>query len=75
MIWHKLKDKKPLTYKSGGWEGLKSDKILVCTMSGKFHVAEMYEGILDGSEFCDFYDMNDFQINNVAYWTEIDNPF
>jgi len=35
----------------------------------------MYEGILDGSEFCDFYDERDFEIDYVAFWTEIDSPF
>ena len=35
----------------------------------------MYEGVLDGSEFCDFYDKNDFEVKNVEYWTEIDSPF
>jgi hypothetical protein len=35
----------------------------------------MYEGVLDGSEFCDFYDQKDFEIKNVEYWTEIDSPF
>ena len=75
MIWHNLANKKPLAYKTGGWEGRKSDKILVCTMGGKYHVAEMYEGILDGNEFCDFYDDRDFEIQNVKYWTEIDRPF
>ncbi len=75
MIWNDVKNKKPLAYKSGGWDGLKSDKVLVCTRGGNFHVAEMYSGTMDGSEFNDFYDDRDFEINNVAFWTEIDNPF
>ena len=37
-------------------------------------MAEMYEGILDGTEFCDFYKDRDFLIEYVAFWTEIDNP-
>ena len=32
----------------------------------------MYEGVLDGREYCDFYDDRDFNISNVAFWTEID---
>jgi hypothetical protein len=75
MIWYKIENKKPLAYQIGGWEGKKSDKVLVCTRSGKYYVAEMYEGVLDGSEFCDFYDDRDFEIKNVAFWTEIDSPF
>jgi hypothetical protein len=75
MIWNKIENKKPLAYMTGGWDGKKSDKVLVCTRSGRYYVAEMYEGILDGSEFCDFYDDRDFEIGNVAFWTDIDSPF
>ena len=75
MIWNDVKKKKPHAYQSGGWDGLKSDKVLVCTGSGKYHVAEMYAGVMDGSEFNDFYDDRDFEIENVAFWTEIDRPF
>jgi len=75
MVWYDVKKKKPHAYQSGGWDGLKSDKILVCTRSGKYHVAEMYAGVMDGSEFNDFYDDRDFEIENVAFWTEIDRAF
>ena len=75
MIWYKLKEKRPLAYKTGLFDGKKSDKVLVADQYGKYHIAEMYEGILDGSEFRDFYDQKDFEIKNVEYWTEIDSPF
>jgi len=75
MSWIKIKDKKPSAYLSGGWDGKKSDKVLLCTLGGRYYVAEMYEGILDRSEFCYFYDDNDFEIENVVLWTEICNPF
>lgn len=74
MIWYKIENKKPLAVKTGGWDGKKSEKVLVCTRSGKLYVAEMYEGVLDGIQFCDFYDERDFEIQNVAFWTEIDSP-
>lgn len=75
MIWYNIKNKKPLAYKSGGWDGEKNDKILVYTLTRRYYVVEMYKVILDGSEFCDFYDDRDFEIENVAFWTEIDSPF
>ena len=55
MIWYKIEKKKPLATQSGCWDGLKSEKILVATRSGKIHIAEMYEGVLDGNKFCNFY--------------------
>lgn len=75
MIWNNIKDKKPIASQSGCWDGLKSDKVLVCTRSGKLHVVEMYEGVIDGSEFCNFYDDSDFEIYDVKFWTEIDFPY
>jgi len=75
MIWYYLKSKKPLATESGCWDGLKSDKILVCTISGKYHIVEMYEGFMDGSDFCNFYDERDYEIDNIVCWTNIDAPF
>ena len=74
MIWNDIKKKKPLAIYGGRWDGLKSDKILVYTRSGKYKVAEMYEGILDGNQFCEFYDDRDCLISDVIYWTSIDSP-
>jgi hypothetical protein len=75
MVWHLLSKKAPIAYITGCFDGEKSDKILVCTFSGKYHVVEMYEGVLDGVSFRDFYDDRDFKIDNVQFWTEIDSPF
>lgn len=75
MIWYKLEVKKPIATEKGCWDGLKSGKVLVCTHSGKYDIAEMYEGTIDGSYFCDFYNEDDYEVHNVKYWTEIDSPF
>lgn len=75
MIWNCIKTSRPLATERGCWDGLRSDKVLVCDMNRKYHVATMYEGSLDGVEFCDFYDESDYEIKNVAYWTEISNAF
>ena len=75
MIWNNIKDKKPLAYKTGMFDGKKSDKVLVADEFGKYHIAEMYEGFIDGSDFCDFYDDRDFEIKNVEYWCELESPF
>ena len=74
MIWYDIKKKKPLAYINGLYDGLKSDKILVFTRSRKYHIVEMYEGVLDRTEFCDFFDENDYQIENVTHWTELTPP-
>jgi len=74
MNWNDIKKTMPVAYQSGDWDGLKSDKVLVCTIRRKYYVVEMYHGILDGEEFCDFYD-GDVEVKNVAFWAEIDAPF
>ena len=72
MNWTKLKDQYPIAVESGCWDGLRSSELLVKTIGGKHHVATMYKGVIDGCEFCNFYDQNDFEINHVEYWVEID---
>jgi hypothetical protein len=72
MIWYDIKYRKPLATEIGDWDGKKSDKILVCTLSRRYYIAVMYHTIMDGSEDFDFYDDNDFPIKNVKYWAEID---
>jgi hypothetical protein len=75
MLWYKLENKKPIATESGDWDGLKSDKVLVATRMQTMHIATMYVGTMDGSQFMDFYDDRDFEIKHVTMWAEIDNPF
>jgi hypothetical protein len=70
--WNRLKDKKPTCYKEGDWYGLQSDPILIRDVSGKMQVGVCYAGILDGKEFCDIYDNNDFFIRDVIAWASLE---
>ena len=74
MIWTKLEYKKPITYISGDFDGLKSDQVLVIDKDGKYSVSEMYEWFYCDTEFCYFYDVNGFEVKNVEYWTKIIEP-
>ncbi len=71
MNYNKLEDVKPLCYESGEWDGLKSDLLLVYDYQGNYNVAVAYGGIMDGSKFIDFFDMNDREILNVTQWMEL----
>lgn len=75
MNWSDFKKNKPLATKTGCWDGQKSEPIVVCTRSKKYHVVEMYHTIMDGSESFECYDANDFEIKSVEYWAELDAPF
>lgn len=74
MIWNNIENRTPLATESGCWDGLRSEELLVYTSSNKYHVVRMYEGFLDGSSFRNFLDQNDYEIENVKYWIEIDRP-
>lgn len=74
IIWNNIETSKPLAFETGEWDGKKSREILVFTKNMKYHIAVMYEGILDGHEFFDFYDQRDFEIQNVTHWAEINFP-
>jgi len=67
------KPNNPNCYQSGNWDGLRSDFALVETKDGNYHVARMYAGRMDGFEYADWSDQNDFEIDNVIRWKPINN--
>ena len=73
-FWKELKLQKPNSYKRGNWDGRMSDEILICDDRGYFFVGFCYQGTLDGNEYCNFYDKNDSEIEDVVRWAEIPEP-
>lgn len=72
--WISVDDELPLAYKSGEWDGLKSDEVMVKTKQGKHYIAVLYSGIMDGSQFNEFYESNcDFELNEITHWQPINN--
>lgn len=72
MEWINPEIKKPLVYKSGNWDGLCSDKVLIKTEDGEKQVADLNEGVLDGWEFSEWYDYKGFEVGKkVIGWMEI----
>ena len=74
-MWHNYPETKPITYQKGDWDGTRSSLLAVVTKDRNFHVARMYEGILDGSEFQEFVGEDGWDIPNVIMWTELPEPF
>lgn len=68
----KLENRTPYCYESGEWDGQRSDFLLVKDRNEDYHVVRMYHGFMDGSEFGNFYDRNDYEVENVEYWIELD---
>lgn len=71
MKWKNVKDETPNAYKKGHWDGSMSDPVVAMDKNGKFHIAVVYEGYMDGSHFIDFYDDRDFELSDIEYWCEI----
>jgi len=70
-FWKKVSEQKPYSYKTGHWDGKMSDEIMFVDESGIYYVGKCYQGVMDGSEFCDFADQNDFEVENVTHWANI----
>ena len=72
MSWNYIKDKLPHTYITGDFDGKKSDEVLAEDINGKRYIAVVYSGFIDGSEFNDWYNNNDYDINTeILRWMEI----
>lgn len=73
MEWIYTKDQMPLAYKSGMFDGKKSDEVVAEGVSGRRYLATYYEGILDGIKFQDwYYDGDNFDIKeDIVRFLEI----
>jgi len=72
MDWISTKDQTPLCYQTGEWDGKRSDIVLCVDKNGGIHLAQCYEGFMDGSEFFEWYDKDDFELCvEIVRWVEI----
>jgi len=71
--WIDVKEKLPICFEDGDWDGKRSSQCLVKLDNGLFDVAVLYSGVMDGSEFADWYDNHDddFGSVKVTHWKEI----
>ena len=70
--WIKVSEKLPIAYKTGGWDGKSSDKVLVCDSKRNLYIATFSEGQLDNTKFKDWYDERDYLLDNeVIAWMKL----
>jgi len=69
-----IEEEKPNCWETGNWDGKRSDPIFVIDKDGRQYAAVCYQGVIDGSEFCDFYDCNDFMSESITHWLKPVNP-
>lgn len=69
--WISVNDQTPNCFKSGDWDGLKSEPLLVKDKDGICHIGEMYQGVLDGNKFADFYTLHGYELHDITYFQYI----
>lgn len=70
--WRKVSEELPLTYLTGNWDGKNSDQVVVIDSEGNYNIAFYCDGILDGHEFGEWYDKDEFEIKPTPeFWTEL----
>lgn len=63
----------PVAYERGDWDGLRSDEVIAVDDIGRKHIARIYQGVLDGTEFCDWVDNTDYIIDReIVKWAKIE---
>jgi hypothetical protein len=62
----------PIAYETGAWDGRRSDEVVAVDDIGRKHIARVYAGIMDGNEFIDWVDSDDYIINReIVKWLSI----
>lgn len=68
--WISVEDKNPICYQTGDWDGKRSELVL-CENSKGYHIAVLYEGVMDGCKFSDWFDKDDWSIETPFRWKTI----
>lgn len=69
--WIPVEEELPMAYETGNWNGKRSDFVLAKDINGDWFKARTYQGVIDGVEFCDFADEDDYQIADIIAWRSV----
>jgi hypothetical protein len=62
----------PIAYETGEWDGKRSDEVIAVDDIGRKIIARVYTGIMDGSEFIDWVDIDGNIIDRpIVKWFKI----
>ena len=70
MEWIYTENQKPVTYKTGNWDGKNSDQVLVEDKNGKHYIAHLCEGFMDGAGFEDWYEWAERDPDTIFEWLD-----
>ena len=72
--WISVEEKHRLRcYEKGNWDGAKSDLLLLKDKDGLIQTGYAYSGIMDGSEFTEYYNTRDFEIMHVTHFRNLND--
>ena len=66
--WIPIEEELPVCCESGNWDGLRSDYVLIKHSDGEWRKAILYSGIMDGSEYNDWYSEDGYELGNIIEW-------
>lgn len=66
--WIPVEEELPVCCESGNWDGLRSDYVLIKHSDGECRKAILYSGIMDGSEYNDWYSEHGYELGNIIEW-------
>lgn len=72
--WVSVKDRLPMAWEVGNWDGKRTDEVLIRKTDGKYAVGRMYTGVIDGVEFSDWIEgREEWLINtkDITHWKPI----
>ena len=72
--WISVEDELPICTELGVWDGLRSEKVTVIDECENVHSAYLYSGKMDGSEFNNWYDINDDEFDYKITHFQIPQP-
>ena len=72
MEWIYTENEKTIAYETGEWDGKRSDEVVVQTDIDTKHIARLYEGVMDGSEFSNWVESDDYEFSReIVRWLKL----
>lgn len=69
--WRYTQEEMPICFEKGEWDGERSDYVIAEDDGGKFHIAILYSGFMDGSDFNNWYDADSYDLEDIIKWKPI----
>ena len=69
MTWINVKESTPITYKTGDFDGMNSDIVLIVDNNYNVSIGFLNEGFINGFKYKDWYDEKEYLLNEIPlYW-------